>query len=129
MRGKRTQVTGQRPRLSAIQLRRAIENSGGLWTAEELLRIEVLREGDSRGKLPPGVFINGVTYRCGYDMVEYAEKLGRAHSAEKMSEEINTRLGQTRRHYAERDKVKADRKVGGDDRMRSGGSRRPVSTV
>lgn len=86
--------------LSAVQLRRAIENSGGLWTVRELQAIGVLRWGDNKAQLPPDVRVGRLTYFCGYDMVEFAEGLGRAHAAESMHEAIVQRLAETRQWTA-----------------------------
>jgi hypothetical protein len=67
-----------------------------------------MRGGDT--DLPAPVYINETTFRTGYEMQAYAEQLGRAASSEAMEDAINERLGQTRKHYAEKPSSKS---VGG----------------
>ena len=78
--------------LSAIQLRRALENAGGLWTPQDLLNMQVSRYGDS--DLPPEIRIGRLNYYTGYDMLSWAEGLGRAAAAENLHEAIQGRRWQ-----------------------------------
>lgn len=119
-----------RVQLSAIQLRRAIENAGELFTAEDLIKLDVVRTEDKRADLPAPVFIGGITYRGGYDCLAFAEKLERWSAVDKLSAEIEIRLARLRRHYAQRDRpTNISRGVGGDARGQSPSSRRPDSMV
>lgn len=91
-----------RPKLSAVQLQRAIENAGGLWSVIELRRMGVLRWGD---RIPQGTvtvtvqkaqdrrFVDNFSrYFTGYDMLRFCEEQQRPAAAEVMEAAITARL-------------------------------------
>ena len=78
--------------LSALQLRRALDNAGGLWSVPALQKMNVIREGDIRiPELPKQVRIGRLTYFCGWDMVAFAEQQGRAAAADALQDAIQSR--------------------------------------